>query len=570
MHKDIENESAEYSTQYPEWDTSPNPMVIMSEATGLETKSCAGFQTSPWELEELILTIWECIVILEWQMQKFSARAVTRLLGIDKNTIMPIEDKQVKVSDIANLVYKLDVYYLKDPTILEHIGGTISSTLLGSFSLASFMLKHNRPTTETLTLTPNQQVFASGGLPIYNEYATSSIRLGADSDQFSIPDFMSLCLLLSLSKEGWFHHAMTSVNTFKYCQHLNSIIKLIAYSERVYSKNMSMEYLLHGDRKFSFLRLIERPSGQRAYPGTSSYKYKFTDPMKGIIKNTVDFFLSLELEIGKKVTLESDLVLSTDMIREMINEGLYRDLYILLSHLVGKDEDGNYIINNTSQIKDEQQSRVYSLMTTIKGKSRNILGYINYDISACMQTIVASVVDMSKYPQHQALIDDKRAFRSQIQFELNKTYNQVKEILSAADNGKKYQRYREMSETLDAYIGEAETMVDEFIAYFKEHNITVYQTATSYAKTEWEKEWGIDPKTGKDTLSLIPVGFKKYSEFFFMWTQIEREVRHAMMSCFEGFVHEVHDAVYSKQDIPREVLEQAVLEQTGISVKIEY
>lgn len=570
MQKDIENEIAEYLAKHPEWDTSPNPTVSMAEATSLGTKSCAGFRTSPWELEELILKIWECIVILEWQMQKFSARAVTRLLDIDKNTIISIEGNQVKVSEIAKVVYKLDRYYQKDPTILEHIGDTISSTLLGSFSLTSFMLEHGRPNPETLNLTPNQQVFASGGLPIYNEYATSPIRIGMDSDQFSIPDLISLCLLLSLSRERWLHHAMTSANAFRYCQHLNSIIKLIAYSERVYSKNESMEYLYHKDRRFSFNQLIERPSGQRAYPGTSSYKYKFTDPMKGIIKNTVDFFLSLELEIGEKVTPESDLILSTDMIREMIDEGLYRDLYILLNHLVGKDEDGNYIINNTSQIQDVQESRVYSLMTTIKGKSREILGYINYDISACMQTIVASVVDMSKYPQHQALIDDKRAFRSRIQTELNKTYDQVKEILSAADNGKKYQKYRETSETLDSYIGEAETMVDEFIAYFKEHNITVYHTATSYAKTEWEKEWSVDSKTGKDTLNLIPVGFKKFSIFFFIWTQIEREIRHAMMSCFDGFVHEVHDAVYSKQDISCETLEQAVLEQTGISVKIEH
>ena len=59
--------------------------------------------------------------------------------------------------------------------------------------------------------------------------------------------------------------------------------------------------------------------------------------------------------------------------------------------------------------------------------------------------------------------------------------------------------------------------------------------------------------------------FNKYSLFFFVWTQIEREIRHAMMGCFSGFVHEVHDAVYSK-----EVVDISILEQTGILVKIEH
>jgi hypothetical protein len=43
-----------------------------------------------------------------------------------------------------------------------------------------------------------------------------------------------------------------------------------------------------------------------------------------------------------------------------------------------------------------------------------------------------------------------------------------------------------------------------------------------------------------------------------------------MMNCFSGFVHEVHDAVYSKEVVDISILEQTVLEQTGISVKIEH
>lgn len=83
----------------------------------------------------------------------------------------------------------------------------------------------------------------------------------------------------------------------------------------------------------------------------------------------------------------------------------------------------------------------------------------------------------------------------------------------------------------------------------------------------WEEKIGYDKKQPKLQQTTE---FNKYSLFFFIWTQIEREIRHSMMSCFEGFVHEVHDAVYSKEIVEISLLEQKVLEHTGIKVKIEH
>jgi len=58
--------------------------------------------------------------------------------------------------------------------------------------------------------------------------------------------------------------------------------------------------------------------------------------------------------------------------------------------------------------------------------------------------------------------------------------------------------------------------------------------------------------------------------FFFIWTQWERQIREVMMSCFDNptACHQVHDAIYSRQKIDPKLIEAAVLEQTGFSVKI--
>jgi len=49
-----------------------------------------------------------------------------------------------------------------------------------------------------------------------------------------------------------------------------------------------------------------------------------------------------------------------------------------------------------------------------------------------------------------------------------------------------------------------------------------------------------------------------------------RQIRQSMMSCFDipSACHQVHDAVYSKQEIEVEVLEQKVLNDTGFKIKI--
>lgn len=189
-----------------------------------------------------------------------------------------------------------------------------------------------------------------------------------------------------------------------------------------------------------------------------------------------------------------------------------------------------------------------------------------------MQTIVSHFVNIDNYPMHKFLIEDKHTFRAYLMSDLDKKLDEVKQILSSADNGKQHRNLCEYSDILRHYVNEASTLVDMFLQTIEKQNPDLMTVATSHAKQlyeiiAWEEKVGFDKKQPKLQKSAE---FNKYSLFFFVWTQIEREIRHAMMSCFEGFVHEVHDAVYSKEVVEISVLEQAVLNQTGISVKIEH
>ena len=63
---------------------------------------------------------------------------------------------------------------------------------------------------------------------------------------------------------------------------------------------------------------------------------------------------------------------------------------------------------------------------------------------------------------------------------------------------------------------------------------------------------------------------KQFSKFFLNWTQIEREIRNVMVSCFKSKIdtREVHDAVFSKEIISPKILEEAICTQLGLTIKV--
>lgn len=65
---------------------------------------------------------------------------------------------------------------------------------------------------------------------------------------------------------------------------------------------------------------------------------------------------------------------------------------------------------------------------------------------------------------------------------------------------------------------------------------------------------------------------KESSVFFFIWTQYERKIREAMKIPFTNQLDiiDVHDAIYSKEEVSLDLIEKAVFEQTGFRVKVSH
>ncbi len=217
-----------------------------------------------------------------------------------------------------------------------------------------------------------------------------------------------------------------------------------------------------------------------------------------------------------------------------------------LTSIKGVDSFGNYVV--TYNEIDRQESRKYNLFSSINSDTRNNLGYINYDISAALQSIVFNFLDVSKYPAHEQMLTDKHLFRENLSNELNISVKAVKVALTAADNGQLKHNLISKSTLFAAYVSETDSIVKEFTDYIVANRPNLYSTAIKYADLS-----------------------KKYSIFFFIWTQIERQIRDVMSKSFlnQADVREVHDAVYSKEVVDVDDMIRNVSDELGLDIKIE-
>lgn len=55
--------------------------------------------------------------------------------------------------------------------------------------------------------------------------------------------------------------------------------------------------------------------------------------------------------------------------------------------------------------------------------------------------------------------------------------------------------------------------------------------------------------------------------FFFIWTYFEKQIRDAMLSVVDDGIP-VHDAIYSKHEVPFATFEQAILDKAEFEVRI--
>ncbi|MDQ7060839.1 MAG: hypothetical protein Q9M43_06745 [Sulfurimonas sp.] len=287
-----------------------------------------------------------------------------------------------------------------------------------------------------------------------------------------------------------------------------------------------------------------------------SMEYEATDIANNIFMRVFDFLSLLTFT-------ENDIefkVLDFKVTLQQLKGIKLRDVMLLLSNCVGY-ADG-FIIRPL--ITDRQYSRVYSIFTSISSETRQTLGFTNYDIGSAMQTICLQLVDEpNKYPLHQELADDKVSFRNKVATETDNDIKWVKNELSKIDNLDKMPARYNSYPTLKVYFEEALPLRKEVIDHADAKILT---RAKVFAKPKWKKVWIAD-QTEPD---YIVDGVKESSLYFFIWTQHERIIREAMMSCFDNqnACHQVHDGIYTKQSLEVDVIEARVLAETGFIVKI--
>lgn len=287
-----------------------------------------------------------------------------------------------------------------------------------------------------------------------------------------------------------------------------------------------------------------------------SMKYEPTELAYKLFSHAFELLKAVDFK-HTEVRLQClDFIVDIDKLSEIKT----RDTMLLLKDCV--HYSAGFVIRPKPQ--DKQDSRVYSVFTHIGSDARKKLGFLGYDIGSACQTICMQLVsNASKYPMHQALIEDKNAFRALIAEEMGQSIQWAKIELNKADNMETMPKKYKRSKTLTDYSNESVQLRKEII---QSAEPDIYGRANDYARTKKKKVWNSET----EKYDFIDDGKKESSIFFFVWTQWERQIRHAMMACFQEpkACHEVHDAVYSKEVLEPNMIEEKVLEQTGFKVKI--
>lgn len=395
-----------------------------------------------------------------------------------------------------------------------------------------------------------ERLYIALGYPLTEEETGYDIDI-ASTD---FKELLQVLTMMVLKDMKLINSHFTLFKQRKYGEHIfNVYLSSVTGSGSISAKNKSVRWLNEEDSLQLKAKLFE----------TSGYQVKVKAmhyTPKAIANTIMEKVLELLYIIRFK---EDDIaceILDFTVTVDNIQSIKLIDTILLLNNCIGYTN--GFIIR--PQLTDRQNSRVYSVFTSIGSRTRDLLGFINYDIGSALQTICLQLVDKSyNYPLHQKLAEDKVKFRASIMNETGKDRAWVKTELSKIDNLDKMPKRYKNYPTLQSYFSEAQNMRAEIIA---DAEANVLDNAKSMAKVSWQKEWMENDKK----YDFIVNGHKEASLFFFIWTQYEREIRHAMMSCFDKpeACHQVHDAVYSRQKIDATVIEATVLENTGFDVKI--
>ena len=454
------------------------------------------------------------------------------------------EEGSKGIAPIPLIVNNSDVVYKDDTTYRV---GTHTFNLNGA-SFTCDGLSITLPTHQTIT--PIERLSLALGYALRN----GDTEYDIDASVTSFPEILHSLTMMALKDLNLISGQFTQHKQLNYGKHIfEAYLMAVTGKGTIPSSNKHIRWLNEQDTlqlKAKFFTTSNYQAGVR------SMEYTPTDIAERVMRKVFEF---LDTIIFKR----NDIVLQPldfKVTREQLHQIRLRDAMLLLKYCIGYND--GFIIR--PEIIDRQKSRVYSVFTSISSKTRTLLGFINYDIGSALQTICLQLVDNpSLYPLHQELMNDKQAFRAKIMQETGKSLTDVKEELSKADNLDKVPKRYTNYPTLKAYCEESLILRKDVIDNAHEE---VHSIAYSHAKLKWISLWHPNKKDPE----LIPDGKKESSIFFFIWTQYEREIREAMMSCFTApeCCHQVHDAVYSTEVIDAEVIEAKVLEETGFVVKI--
>lgn len=403
------------------------------------------------------------------------------------------------------------------------------------------------------TIAPIERVCIALGIPVSSIDEESTL----DASAIDFKTIMHTLTMLALKDFKLIGNNLSLINQRNYGTHLYALyIKSTSGSGQISSHDKHIRWWNEQDTLQLKSKLFST-SNKSYQAGVYSMTYKPTGLTQSLMEKVIEYAKMITFEENTELELEpSDFIMPLSLLSTI----RFQDLALLFNDCIGYKE--GFIIR--PQPLDSQQSRIYSCFTSVSSEARKALGFINYDIGAALQTICLGLVkDLSLYPLHQQLINNKILFRQTIMNETGNDLAWVKQELSKLDNESAGKTHA--STTLQSYYEEALKLRKDVINTVPQATLII---ASTYAKTEFAKTWDKQSKA----FIFSPKGIKESSLFFFIWTQYERIIREAMSECFtqpQACQH-VHDAIYSKEVIDIATIEQYVLHKTGFTVKISH
>ena len=407
------------------------------------------------------------------------------------------------------------------------------------------------PLPQRTNISTIEQLFLNSGFRISNnDISITTIDLST----VSFKEILQALTCISLKNLHIVSSTFNQNKRIKYGKVIFDIyLKVETGSGNIQAKDKDLRWLNEVDTLKLKSKLFDETSYQ---VGVNSKQYTSTSYAELIFSNVFSLLQTLEFDNTHISMQPLDFTIS----HGLLNNIKIRDMMLLMNNCIGYNNNC-FIIRPT--VKDIHYGRVYSVFTSISSDTRSQLGFINYDIGSALQSIcLQKVQDDSLYPLHKELMNDKVAFRNKVMIETSKDMDWVKEELSKINNLDKMPKNYEKYPTLKVYYAEAIPLRNEILA---NADPILLSRATIFAKSKW-----IKIVAAKDKVEFVEDGKKESSIFFFIWTQWERQIREIMMNCFSNpsACHQVHDAVYSTQDINASVIESRVLVETGFNVKI--